>query len=257
MPKGKEEKVEETIEVPEVEEHEGEKPEAQTPTFTQEEHDRLKKEALDEQYRKLNKSLVEQGQEIRKLRDTASRPPASMSNKAMRAMLEEMERPGEGGEPSPRIAQLRQQLDREEQLEYQGKVSNEEWQKMTQKIFEANLNPSDEMFDSVIEAWEDGCETGTFEKAHRRLDRILDKTKPVKFETSEPEGDKLDKLIEERARKMLEDKGLLTSDTAGPSASSSHYEDLRDRYVVDPGSLSPSESAEYLRLRAERGVFNP
>lgn len=156
-------------------------------------------------------------------------------------------------EINPRISQLRAEIAVEEAKEAQKAIEGNK-KASEQKILDAGLNPEDEAFDSFWDEFDLSTQSGDFSQANKRLDSILEKAESAKLE--EPEGDTIDSLAEERVRSIMEERGLLTTDNGFPSAASSDYEDLRDRHNVDPGSLSPSEIAEYHRLYQERrGVW--
>ena len=68
-------------------------------------------------------------------------------------------------------------------------------------------------------------------------------------ETPEQIGERLAK---EMFNKMLKDKGLDVVDDGVPSSGSARFEEVRDKYIENPGDVK--NTIEYYRLRQERGI---
>jgi len=246
MPKGKEEKVEEASEETKTEE------ETQTRTFTQEELDAEREKARQEElgkYQGIQRTIAKKDGYIKQLEERLSYQPSTPQKGTDDTLLTLLK---EQFGDDPRIVRAIEEREVANTRAWMESQTAEARSKIMQKIIDAGEDPEDPKYFSVWDATEIAyLKDGKFDRAEKRLERILPKAeKSVEVEPDETQ-------FEEKYRKWLEVTGRLTSDTAGPSASSSHYADLRDRYVVDPGSLSPAERTEYLRLRAERGVFNP
>ena len=239
---GKKEELEGTPLEPEVEPE----LEPQPKTYTQEELDALLGER-DKAYQGIQRVVSQKDRKIRELE-----APRTQPSKATKVILEEMEaRQTEEGITNPRIAQLRAEIAREEQAEGMETITREWRGKITDKIVNAGLDPSDEAFDDVWESFDVAYAIdGKFERADKKADRILAKVKPVEKKETKPED--FDKRLEEEKRKWMEEQGLLATDTGGPSAGAKRWEEVRDRYIENPDDLS--NKREYLRLRYERGL---
>lgn len=188
------------------------KPIEEEPKFAKSEVRTIVKEALDEQYKKLNKSLIALGQENKRLRDERLKPSTTdESDTALELMVQrEKKRAVEMGEADPEIAKLeellrlkRVQKEREAQLQRQQKMSDEAWDKINKQITDAGFDSQDKKFEEVIDAFEDARDfTGNFARAQRKLDRLLEK------EVVPPKEDEV-----EIKRKKMEEEGKLKTDT--------------------------------------------
>lgn len=202
-----------------------------------------------EKYQGIQRTISKKDTEIERLKNQLGEPQPSGTRRTLTALLEEMEKRGEeyGSDPSSqgRISQLKSELAREEQLEYQKGVARKVRSELDQKIRDAGRDPSDEMFESVNEAFEDAADWhGKFDRAERKLDRILTQAKPMELPKVEPPEDR-QKAINEAARQMLEEKGQLVSETGGPSASSGSFQQFEKDYIE--GKVPPEEYAERAR----------
>jgi len=90
---------------------------------------------------------------------------------------------------------------------------------------------------------------GMVEKANPKEPKKVTKTEEGKMETEE---ERIDRLAEEKARKMLEEKGLLSTEAGSPSATSKSYTNIRDAYIKDPDN--PVIRKRYEEARKERGI---
>ena len=246
MPKKKEEEAE--IEITE------ENPEEETPspdtlpeTYSKEAIDALIKDALAEQYSKLNKPMTTLGQENKRLREQLSQPTTGRG-KLDRIYLEDLKaRQTEFGESNPRLTSLISEAEREiiqqEQAEvYKTKVQaqqrtiNTEREELEKRITDAGLSSSDE---KLIDVWESfsvaETQTGDFTFANKRLDRIIKSVMPKeeKKEAKEPD-------VEEGVRKEMEKRGLLNTDTGGPSASAMSAQKAMQEYGA--GNITAEEA---------------
>ncbi len=135
-----------------------------------------------------------------------------------------------------KLIQLRAQLAEEErkahwdaQVHKQQQKSNEEWEKLRQKITDAGLDPEDDALEDVVYAFEVARDaTGNFETAHKRLDRVLNKVKKAEESKKTEESKKVEEKkpeteaqIRERIeREVLEKHGLLDKEKVAPTGSS-------------------------------------
>lgn len=203
---GKREEEEQTPE-PEVEQ------ETLTKTYTQEDLDNARLES-QRQYQGLQKVVARKDREIADLRHKS---PQASNKKVLAAVLDEMDKPQEelyqdSGRGS-RISQLRVDLEREEQLDKMNAYAQQERERINQIIEDAGFSPTDEAFEDVEDAYDLSMMDGNFARAEKKARKIIGKlAKPVK----EPEPD-IEKLVEERARKLMEEKGELSMPAGGPS----------------------------------------
>jgi len=80
---------------------------------------------------------------------------------------------------------------------------------------------------------------GKFQRADVRLKKLGQaRSKP----TETPKSEDTDALVEERARKLLEERGLLIAETGGPSASASSVVEARARYAR--GEITEAEAKQ-------------
>lgn len=249
MVKGEQKKVEQT---PEGNlEPETPPTEPQTISMTREELDakvaEAKAEAMKE-YQGIQRIIAKKDQEIEYLRGQTSKPRTSTP--AYKALLDALEAGQDAlGEPNPKLTLAKQIIAEEEKREaqevvyrQQEAIANKAKDDLANKIKEANLNPEDEMFDDVWDAWDlSNALDGKFERAERKLSRILKNVKP-------PEKKEEDE--EEIARKVLEKKGLLKSETGGPSGVSADWEQVRADFIKNPSN--PRVFERYDKMRKER-----
>ena len=177
-------------------------------------------------------------------------------------MLEEMKASQEySGTLNPRIAQLESLLtvEKQKQTQDEAKQRMESYtqtyrQKINQKIIDSGQNPEDGKFDDVWEAFDIAYAVdGKFERAEKKLGRILEKKPEVKPSgIKETEEERIERLAEEKSNAKLKDLGYLNIEEGGPSAGETRWETVRDKYIEDPDN--PKNKAEYHRMRIERGI---
>lgn len=228
MAKGKEKKVEQPVENPEVETP---APEAQAEAPTPPDIEALLAKAKEEGkaeaekvYKGYQRTVAQREREIEQLKKQQATLPQpsfspSIANEIV-ALLEAQQ--SELGEPNPRIAYLKGLLAVEQQKEWQRQQQTqwdthvaEEETELSEEIESRGLNPQDEKLKAVQEAFQDAAKrTGNFTKAYRLLDRVTKETKP---KVEEKKVEVPEEIDEEKIRKYLEKKGMLKSDTGGPS----------------------------------------
>jgi hypothetical protein len=136
---------------------------------------------------------------------------------------------------------------------YQEQVAAQERSKLEDKILEAGLTPDDEAFDDVWEAYDlSNAVDGKFDRAHRKLDRVLksakptEETKPIKQE-SEAE---IRKRIEAEVRKqIMSERGELDVETGQPSGGAQSFRDIELGY--NQGKVSKTK---YEEARRKAGI---
>jgi len=179
-------------------------PEAQTKTFTQEEMDTL----FDEKYKTIQRTLSKKDQEIARLSKQGTQTSKTPLD-AIATALEAQGIPTDG---------IRAEAQRQDQIEKMDAYANGERQRLSQKIVDAGLDPSDSIFDDAWESFEMTNKLdGEFSRVDKRVDKIIGSAKPE--DKVEPKGtlEDLDKAIEERAREKLEKEGQLSAEPAVPS----------------------------------------
>ncbi len=206
---------------------------AKAKVLSLDEVDSLIKKARQEEFDRLNNLLSRQGAELKRLKEEM-RPrisqPSFHRDGVTEVMLQEMrDRVKETGEPNPRIAQLEamlaQEKAREAQLadaQWRDEFANQEKEELEQDIKDVGLKPDDPLFDVVWDEWDKDKAHGAFDRAHRKLDRILrSKSKPVQeSKVSEPEKKELSsEEKEEIVRQYLISKGRNVTETRNPTAS--------------------------------------
>ncbi len=218
-------------------------------TYSKDQAEAIRDEALKDQYNKLNSSLSSLGAENKRLREQLLQPSDTPSSRKITSgvldTLDNLVSSSYADDPAAKskiaalrneAARLEQQEIREVQIRKQGTITQGEREKIDQKIRSAGLDPNDEVFDTVNDAFEYARDVnGNFDKAHLRLDRILNKQKPKKEAPEVKEQD-----VDESARKMLEEKGLLKTDTGGPSASAMSAQKAMQEYGA--GNITAEEA---------------
>lgn len=247
MPKGKEEEVPTEEKVEELETPK------ETPTEETLEGVKAEAERLKAEVSKLNIGLARKEGEVKRLREQQPTPPPPMS-RAYEIMLDEMKaRQTEFGEGNPRISQLEALLAEEKRKEDATKqrqameVYSQEWRtKLDTRIKEAGFDPDDEQFDDVNEAFDVAYAVdGKFERAEKKLDRILAKPR----EKGETEEEKFQKRLETEKREWMKEKGLLTTEEGGPSATSPDDEKIKEAYRENPNNPKAYEDYKALQRR--------
>jgi len=255
---GKKEEVEPVVEATEEEV----KPEVQTKTLSQEELDTLIQEAktqgkaeAEETYKGIQRVLAKKDEEIIALKQLSQDKGRGVSMAPYKIMLEEMEARQDFGEPNPRIAQLKSLITEEEQKDATSKQAREieqytqTWkEKLEGKITQVGLSPDDEQFDDVWESFDLTYKVdGKFERAEKKLDRILKGVKPM---------EKTDNDFEERlkAEKLtwMKEHGLLEKETADPSAAALSDRKIQDDFTENPND--PKVRERYLQWRREKAL---
>lgn len=175
-------------------------PEAKT--FTQEEMDT----EFKNRYKNIQRELAKRETEIKKL--SSQIQPTSNRDKITRQLIEEVK------------PDALPEWDKDVQYtQWQREVDSRKT-KMEDQILAAGLNPDDEQFESVFDLFETAALSGRFERAEKKLERTLGKLKQA---TPKVEGKELDTLVDERARKILEDKGQLVTESSLPSGANRRW----------------------------------
>ncbi len=216
-----------------------EQPAPETKQFGEVEVQAIVKEALDKQYKKLNKSLSDLGAENKKLKDMINRP--STSAKTLQGVVDEMERTSDPNDTSAttrirtlkaQIAQEEQQLAYDVQMQKQEAIAEEHREKLCQKIVTAGFDPED---DDLIDVWREVSIAkkvdGEFEWAEKKLDKIL-KSKAKKEEKVPDKVVESEVKMRERIkREVLEEYKLTSPEKATPSATRlAEEERLKQRF---------------------------
>ena len=204
-------------------------PEVQPQTFTKEEVAALLLEK-EKAYKGLQGVISNKDKQIDELRRRETVPAP---NKTMNAMLELLEKDEGGYSEDPirqaKIKALKEQLTREEQLQAQENYIRTEKEKLNQKIRDAGFDPDDDAFLEVNDAFDLSTYDGKFERAYKRADKVLKNLKPT------PQSKEIKEIkpedIEEAARKLLEEKGMLVSETGKPSASGGSFMEFEKAFI--------------------------
>ena len=242
---GEETEVEiDVTQLPEAEiEAEPEEAITQPKTYTQEELDVLRAEAMEqgraealEKYQGIQRGIAIKEKRIKELERRLARPQTSADRRVMSGMLEELDRQakeayGSDPEAQSRIARLRGQLLEEEQMQAR-QTYTQQWRgKLDQKIKEAGFDPSSDMFADVDEAFDVAYAIdGKFERAERKLDRILKATPKKEIKPTiegKPKPETEDERIARKAKELLIKQGLIPTGASGPSVSSSDAEFIK------------------------------
>lgn len=176
-------------------------------------------------------------QELKKLRElsTSGKKPTTQ-------LLELYEE--QFGADNPKVKDLKMQMTREEQIARQDQIAQDYKSKLQEKITTAGLNPEDEQFDVVWDAYDMAYSVdGKFDRAESRLDRILNKQGKKESKSENNDKSKPEINEEEIARKWLEKKGHLVSETGMPSASGGSFSDIEKKYIKGEVSLDVYEAA--------------
>jgi len=230
---GEEPEVETNVTQPPEEEVVG--AEVEPKAYTQEELDALRAEAMElgkaeafKEYQGIQRTVTKQDRKIKELEGRLAQPQTSADRRVMSGMLEELDRQakeayGSDPEAQSRIARLRGQLLEEEQMQARQAYTQQYREKLDQKIKEAGFDPSDDMFADVDEAFDVAYAIdGKFERAERKLDRILKSATPAKeikpAIEGKPKPETEDERIERKAKEFLIKQGLIPTGISGPSA---------------------------------------
>ena len=152
------------------------------------------------------------------------------------ALMAEGKTPDEGVEPERKqeLSKLFDskvsELDQKRQMrEYQGKIVS--YQGRTEALGLTEDDP---------EYWDiqDAATSFKFQKAEALLKRI-EKSKEVKptdtkEEKAESEEERINKLVDEKLRLKMEEKGMLVSEAGGPSGAKPNDEEIRKNYRENP-----------------------
>ncbi len=187
----------------------------ETKKFTQEEMEA----EFSNRYKNIQKALAKKDIELKKLGSQIQ--PNTNRDKITRQLIEEVK------------PEILPEWDKESQYaQWQQEVENRRT-KMQEQIVSAGFNPEDEQFEGVFDLFETAALSGRFERAEEKLKRTLIKLKPEPSKVENPQT--REQEIQEAARKMLEDKGQLVSETSIPSGanrvwSKSEIDRLADQY---------------------------
>ncbi len=255
MPKVKEEIAPEQVVEPEVQEESAQPTLEELQTQLEQAQEKITQTQTDlglakEEAKAHQRNVTSKDLELKE----ALKKPATSDSSLLQTVIEEM-KAGEtiSGEVNPRRVALEAELAGQqstqkynEQLQYQETKIKSERSGLDKRISEAGLDPEDESLDTVYNAFTIACSDGDFSVASKRLDRVLAKVKP------QPKSELTEDEEEEIARKVAEKKGLLTSETGNPSASSSSEAKIRSDYIADPNN--PAIRTRYLQWRREHNV---
>lgn len=123
-----------------------------------------------------------------------------------------------------------QKLVETQRLEY-NRQADELWSRASA----LGLSESD---DNLLDI-EDYLKAGNLKRAYARLTKLEGEKKPVvKQDSQESEDVKINRLVQERLNKAMEEKGLLKTDTPVPSGRSGSKEDIIKRYAEGDPSVS-------------------
>ena len=188
------------------------------------------KKKAEEEAKKHHKVATEQGRELKRLRESQLPPTQPTSLVPLKAMADELERLSQSSyaeDPAAaaRLASIRKQIADEEmrQLVESREGITKTWrEKLEKQIADSGLTPEDSQFEDVWDAFDIAYSVdGKFERAERKLNRILKERKSVE-EKKAPEAQP--KETEEEMEKRIEAKvlkkfNLLPTSTTGPSGS--------------------------------------
>ena len=260
MAKGKKEGIEQVVE--NVQPPEGEpapQPEVQPKSPTLEELQASVAEATKRQ-EELQAEIERKEAVIQRLQKRKSEPttfqPSSQTPDTifLKTYIDDRERRArELGEVDPDIPMLRGELARREQAAYMA-LQQQQWathveqerQALEDKLTEAGLSLDDDRLEEVRDAFEDAAEvTGKFDRAHRKLEKVLKTIKP-KEEKTVKKGVKLEDLSDEEReeikRQIMEKEGLLKSDKSLPSGGGEPIFKAADiPKLLDPSKMTPAE----------------
>ncbi len=217
---------EETVQQPETEQ--GKEQPAQPNEVDVLKSQLAEKEKQVEQWQKESKAhqaqVTKKAQELQRLQSQLQKPAQSNVSSELLKLYEEQD------PTNPRIQSLKAQLAREEQWARQNQITSDAKGGLEQKIREKGLDPEDEQFDSVWDAFIMAeVKDGNFTRADKRLDRILGRQKSPEIKEQPKKSEEVNE--EEVARKYLEKKGLLTSETGHPSASGKSFQQFESDFI--------------------------
>jgi len=207
-----------------------------------------KEEARKETYSKLNPKISELTQKLKQ------KPQVTGSLDAVQALAETMQ--SELGIDNPkvqnalsvlaqeknRIKQAQEQAAREEQYNQWVNLANAEWEKLEQKLVESGFDSNSDEYESVHDKWEYGRDvSGNFDKAQKRLDRIL--------KVAKTKGDTVTKSKEDKDLRKAGEGDIPFQDIAQPSASSPN-----DWQVIDDYGKGKATRSQYLQAKKNLGI---
>jgi hypothetical protein len=202
----------------------------------------IREEAQAEAWKKyqgIQRTLTEKDRRLKELEAHAqSSPPVNDDTTIMELLLSERKaRATELGESDPAIARLEAELQlrktqqkQKQQLQYQQTVIKQWEDTLKSRIKESGLSEDDERLEDVWDAFDDAKMDGIFSKPERRLNKILSKIKPIepakKEGKKETDEERIERLANEKLRKIMEEKGLLNMSTNTPSSGAEKLENL-------------------------------
>ena len=228
----------------------------QDKTYTQEELDAFTKTAKEEaeaeaweKYQGIQKTLNEKDLIIKGLQ-SKPQPPTTSTPPTTSLMLGLMKKQAEDSGDQEALARISQievatqqeqaRLDYQARLKQQQAETNQKREEFEQKIKQAGLDPTDEMFDPTWDAFElADMRDGNWGKAENRLDRILSKNKPegAKGETEEQMRERIERETQEKL-------GLNKPEGAKPSGSSTSIPTNIEEFRKWIASMSQEEYEE-------------
>jgi len=148
--------------------------------YSEEEVKELTKAADKARFDEDNAKMSRMGAEIKRLQEPKTQEPRITSK-----VLDLMETGEDYTNPERQTAirKLKEETQYQEKMVAWETGVEQKRSEVNQKIEEAGLNPDDESFDKVWDAFEIASQTGRFENVESRLDRVI--SKPKKEEKKE------------------------------------------------------------------------
>ena len=139
-------------------------------------------------------------------------------------------------------AKRQREFQQNQMAQWQARVNQEE-ATFSQKIDELGLDPDDEKLEDARDAFDMAAKfTGDFERAYRKLDKVVKQVEPKAEAKAESEETKKQKWIEEGKRQALEEKGVLNIPSGMPSGGGKPvYKAEEIPQLLDPSKMTPAE----------------
>ena len=224
-------------------------------TFTQAEVDALKS-GLDRRVSELTKELQSKkgSDEAWRSELTKLREDVTQQVQLMAALVAEGRSPDEAreeiGDMTPkaktdalkRVQQFQVEQEQKRQVEESRKVG----ESIRTRVEALGLKPTDKAYRDI---WRD-VRDGFAEAAEAELTELEIKKNETVKQPMESDEVKFAKRLEQEKQKWMEEKGLLTSETGGPSASFQDFQKIEADYIA--GKIS---DAAYTEARKKRGLI--
>lgn len=189
------------------------------------------KKKAEEEAKKHHRVATDQGRELKKLRESQLPPTQPTSLVPLKAMADELERLSQSSyadDPAAavRLSAIKKQIADEEMRQWVEvrEAFTRDWRGTLEKqIAESGLTPEDSQFDDVWETFDIAYSVdGKFERAEKKLNRILKEIKPMGVQkTSEAPKQPTEKEVRDQIRaEVMKEFNLLPTSTTGPSGSS-------------------------------------